>query len=113
MVKKDFNLAMKNNSHSDCENYIKNANLIILFGVSLGETDKHWWSFIGNEMKNRKSLGIIECVHRPNDVPPDRMYLMDTVEQKSKQELLMKLNLSPDDVEGRMFFIINSKMFNV
>lgn len=112
MVKSDSNLAMKSNRYSICENYIKNAHLIVLFGVSLGETDSHWWKLLGKEMKMRKNIGIIECVYRPNEIPPDRKQKTRIVENKSKQELLEKMELSQDDAEGRFFFVINSSMFS-
>ena len=112
MVKADCNLAMKSNRHSICERHIKDANLIILFGVSLGDTDMRWWNLIGKELKSRKNIAIIKHVYRPNDVPPDRKYKMKTVEDESKQELLEKMNLLSKDVDGRLFFMINQPMFN-
>lgn len=33
-----------------------NANVIILFGVSLGDTDARWWKIIGNNLVNRTNI---------------------------------------------------------
>lgn len=50
-VKPEFNDACLNGNNSACEDLIKKANLIVLFGVSIGETDYKWWSLIGKKLK--------------------------------------------------------------
>lgn len=112
MVKEDSNLAMKNTRHSICENYISEANIIVLFGVSIGETDARWWKLIGKELKKRKNLAIVDFVYCPNDVPPDRLYRMAMVENRSKQDMLKKMGLSEEEETERLFFVINSSMFS-
>jgi len=36
----------------NCQQWIKQANLICLFGLSLGDTDKRWWDAIGEVLQN-------------------------------------------------------------
>lgn len=113
MVKEDSNLAMKNTRHTICENFIKDANLIILFGVSIGETDIRWWKLIGNEMKKRKNVSIVDFVFCPNEVPSDRLYRMAIVENKCKKNLLRKMGVTEDGISDRLFFVINSSIFSI
>lgn len=43
LIKIQSNHAMKLTRHEQCEGLITNAHLIILYGVSLGDTDLRWW----------------------------------------------------------------------
>ena len=43
LIKMQSNQIMKETRHRQCENLIAEANVIILFGVSLGDTDLKWW----------------------------------------------------------------------
>lgn len=46
-VKPSFNDACLNNNNSICEEWIKQADVIVLYGTSLGVTDNKWWQLIG------------------------------------------------------------------
>ena len=65
LIKIESNRAMKNLRHDNCEGFIKNAHLIILYGVSLGNTDLRWWTLIGQELKRRKNLAIYSTYTDP------------------------------------------------
>ena len=116
LVKSEANLAMKNLRHSRCERFIKNANLIVLMGVSWGDTDKRWWDLIGSELKERTDLVIINTIYCPNDVPKTRKYKLASVERKERDRLYNKLgvltNEEKKNISNRFFFAINSAMLN-
>lgn len=117
LIKKEANLAMKNLRHSRCEQYVKNANLIVLMGVSWGETDQRWWTLIGSELKKRTDLVLINTIYRPNDVPNTRKYRLATVERDEKNHLYKKLGIQTDEekknMSNRLFFAINSSIFKL
>lgn len=117
LIKEEANLAMKNLRHSKCEQYVKNANLIVLMGVSLGETDQRWWTLIGSELKKRTDLVIINTIYRPNDVPNTRRYKLATVERDERNRLYKKLGIQTDEekknMSNRLFFAINSSIFKL
>ncbi len=50
-VKPEFNEACLNNKNTDCESLIQNANIIVLYGTSLGNSDDKWWKLIGKRME--------------------------------------------------------------
>ena len=52
-IKPEFNDACLNGKNDICEDMINNADLIVLFGVSIGMTDSKWWSLIGDQIKQR------------------------------------------------------------
>lgn len=63
VIKIESNESMKETRHMECERLIANANVIILFGVSLGDTDAHWWEIIGKNFVNRKNIAVIHiCI---------------------------------------------------
>lgn len=54
MVKSDCNKAMKHNNDKICKHIINQANLIYIFGSSLGDTDNLWWNLIIQKLENSK-----------------------------------------------------------
>ena len=67
VVKPEFNDACLNGKNGICENLIKNADVIVLFGVSMGITDTKWWSLIGEQLKKRRCM----IVYYPFDEKKD------------------------------------------
>ena len=47
-------------SHTDrCISLIQNAQLICIYGLSFGDTDKNWWQKIIQELRNRSDLLVL------------------------------------------------------
>lgn len=53
-VKPSINEGCMNTRNQDFESIILNANIIVLFGVSLGVTDNKWWQLIGKSIDSSK-----------------------------------------------------------
>lgn len=111
LIKADANAAMKNLRHRNCEQLIKTANLIVLFGVSYGETDIRWWRIIGDELNKRKNLGVISFLYCPGEIPDTRKFKLTTVEGRERKRLYSKMGVSVENVDDRFFIVINSSMF--
>ena len=47
-IKPEYNDACLNNKNSICESLIMEADVIVLYGTSLGLSDTKWWKLIGN-----------------------------------------------------------------
>ncbi|MDN0047864.1 AbiH family protein [Bacteroides gallinaceum] len=114
-IKIESNHAMKNLRHNNCESFIKNAHLIILYGVSLGNTDLRWWTLIGQELKRRNNLAIIQHIYRPKAVLPTRKQLLARIERNHQKKLLQKMGIKQDEqskgIAERLFFTVNSSIF--
>jgi hypothetical protein len=93
-VKPKSNLASKYTVETKCENYINHADLICIFGASIGDTDKIWWELIGEQVKEGKRLIIFvksEEIHR-------RMpYKANRHEREIKEYFLSKTNLTQSE----------------
>lgn len=111
-VKIKANESMKNTRHSICESYINKANLIVFYGVSFGVTDQRWWKLIGEEMEKRSNLAIVDFEYKPKELSPDRMFRIARVERACRQNLLEKMGIEDNGISERMFFVLNSDLFN-
>lgn len=60
LIKPFINESFQSGINQDCEKAISQADIIILFGISIGETDQRWWNYIGNCMYGNKKR-LIYC----------------------------------------------------
>lgn len=65
-VKSQFNSLCKLGHAAKCERWINNANLICVFGFSLGKTDKQWWEFIVKRMLSTNDCWLLLFYYDPN-----------------------------------------------
>ena len=117
MIKLQSNQCMKSTRHLKCAELIANAHCIILYGVSLGDTDAHWWKLIGEQLIRRKSLCIIQHVYAPKAIEPTKKHLMGRIERQHQNLLLQKMRIDKkdisDELKNRLFFIVNAPIFTV
>ena len=115
LIKIQSNHAMKLTRHERCENLIANTQLIVLYGVSLGDTDLRWWTLIGKELKRRNNIAIIQHLFKPNAFTPTTMQRIGLIEREHQNLLVKKMGLkSEDKVESllsRLFFTVNANIF--
>ena len=114
-VKEQSNEVMKLVRHNRCRSWIKSANLIILYGVSLGETDAQWWKLIGEQF--RKEVPVIQHLFSKDIDVRHHKQLVGRLERKQRQVFMEKMGYSkdgndwPSDVNERLIFVTNSEMF--
>lgn len=118
LIKEQANKTMKYNRHLLCETRIKEANLIILYGVSLGKTDAHWWNLIGEQLKDRTDLAIIQFLYKPTELIPTRKQILGRIEREQRNCLMRAFGLNNEEWSGnaiseRVFFVTNSNAFKV
>lgn len=115
MIKEQSNLVMKETRHIQCEALINNANVIILFGASLGDTDARWWKIIGNNLVNRKNIAIIQHLYEPNLIHPTQLQKRGRIERKQQKKFMQKMRIKEEswteDLTGRLFFTLNEPIF--
>ena len=117
MIKIESNESMKETRHIDCERLIANAEVIILFGVSLGETDARWWKLIGQHLKRRRNLAIIQHLYNPGAINPIQRQKIRQLERKQQKYLLqrmeVKMEIGDVDIRDRLFFTVNEPIFKI
>ena len=120
LVKEQSNQVMGNTRHEQCEGLVREADVIILYGVSLGETDASWWSLIRNMFEEEK-LYIVQHLYKENysEVPSTKKQLYGRIKRENRLNLMKKLGFSenqedwPHNTNERLFFITNSNLFKL
>lgn len=117
MIKIDSNESMKETRHMESERLIANANVIILFGVSLGDTDARWWNLIGQNLNRRKNLVIIQHLYKPGAIPPTQRQKIRRLEREQQEYLMHKMGIKKENwtdyIKDRLFFTVNEPIFKV
>lgn len=115
LVKEQSNFVMKNGNADRCRQLISEANIIVLYGVSLGETDARWWEYIGNVLVNTRYTLIIQHIFNPKyKILRTRRQQLGRMEREAMEILSSKLNIDKkllNDLRDRIFFIYNSTAF--
>lgn len=114
-IKPDYNDACLNARNSSFESLIDSADIIVLFGSSLGATDRKWWRLIGERMLKRDDVAAI--LYFPYDCNKDTKihpnYRRRWTEEYQK-ELLKTFEIPVSetvDVLKRVFIGINTSIF--
>lgn len=117
MIKKQSNLVMKETRHIQCEKLISNAHIIILMGVSLGDTDGFWWEIIGRNLTDRNNLAIIQHLYNPDEINPTQMQKRGRIERRQQNLIMRKMRIKEenwtDELRNRLFFTVNEPIFKL
>ena len=116
-IKLQSNRIMKETRHIQCGNLIANANIIVLMGVSLGETDLYWWELIGKNLINRKNLALIQHIYNPGAILPTQMQKRGRLERSQQNLIMQKMGIKEenwtDELRERLFFTVNAPIFKI
>ena len=109
IIKNQVNQISGDLTFENCQSQISSSNLIILFGVSIGVTDKIWWEKIYNRLKSNKCKLLIFHYHNePYDqrIPAEKLQIQEEVKKriisdnKEKQETI-------ELVRNNIYVIVN------
>lgn len=112
IIKIDCNKAYKHTIDEQCKSQIEVANLICIFGTSMGDTDNYWWELIGNQLKRSDCILLIFA--HGNQTSPNKGYKNTRIERNVKKKFLSKLNLSEEEMQNAMdkiFVGVNTNLF--
>ena len=112
LLKPKINDALGHLKDRESLNRINTANLIYLFGVSLGETDGLWWEAIGERLKH--DCRIIYFVYNEKENP--RPTEINRMRKKYKNKLLSKTKLTKEEKDiayDKIYIVLNSDMFKL
>lgn len=114
LVKPQTNKMLKELIDVRCKKIIQEANLICLFGLSLGDTDSLWWKLIGEQLKKNNTM--ILYFAKGEEIPKRRFHLIGNKEIELKEYLLSKSELSIEEkknIQDKIFIGYNTKIFSL
>lgn len=114
-IKPEYNDACMNNKNNICESLINNAEMIVLYGTSLGMSDQKWWKLIGRRM-NSDFYPLL--VYLPYDEKKDqiaepnhlRRWVMQSVREIKEK---FAIALSEKELASRICVVFNKRLFNI
>ncbi len=112
IVKAECNKANRNNIDRQFTSKISTANLICIFGSSIGDTDNKWWELIGERLKSECHLIIFS---KGAEIPARIRHIQRRAETTIRNYFLNKTNLSEEEkkaVEDKIYIGFNSQMFD-
>ena len=96
IIKPESNNAIRSSNDITCERLIQNADIIVVFGMSLGATDKIWWQAIGDKIRlGNTKLIIFEYIEQPLNYM--RAHKFGTMRNTVLNKFMSHLKLSPKD----------------
>ena len=93
----------------EISDYIADSNIVYVFGMSIGDTDKRYWEQLIEWLKGNKDTALVISHYDKNILP------IDSVETaRVKLLLINKLNNwgLPEDRNSQVKILINPKIFN-
>lgn len=114
-VKPEYNDACMNNKNNICESLINKADVIVLYGTSIGLSDAKWWRFIGQRLNNEKYPLLVYLPYdKKKDLAAEPNRLRRWVGQSVK-EIKEKFDIQLDDkiLASRMCVAFNKQILDV
>lgn len=112
IIKPSYNTALENGRIQDAKNMIDGANVIIINGMSLGETDKMWWEYVGNWLKSDNYRCLIIDWFDPDSIrlrEIQKVRIKDTV----KDKFLNAVGLNDNNLKRRIFVRLCHSLFTI
>lgn len=114
-IKQKHNNAVGEMIDHRCANIIDNADVIIIFGSSIGLTDRVWWERIGERLLGNCMLFIF--THSDKfAVPTSRIALQNRFKRNIKQQFISKTDIPErfiPSVLSKIFVGINKPIFSI
>lgn len=113
LIKTKCNRVQRHNIDKVCESNINEANLICIFGSSIGDTDNYWWQLIGEQLRKNSKIIIFS---KGEDIK--ERFAQKAVREKRliKKLFLNKTNLSQEEknqFQENIYVGVNTRMFNI
>ena len=105
MIKPEANSATKSGVDRRCRDLIGQADVLVLFGVSLGETDLTWWKAIGRHLKSSGAMVII-FYHDLEMNLTHHEYLIARNERKVRADFVRKSDCGESEKEWRKRILV-------
>ena len=115
-VKPRLNKEAKHLVDERCKKMIDNAQIICLFGMSVGETDKTWWQYIGTLLQNGGGSIRLIIFWKDEEIHPRYIDKKLRVENEVRERFLSMTSLSDNlkkNISQYIYIAYNTKIFKM
>ena len=116
LIKPSANRVLNDYIEMKCETLINETNLFVLFGTSVGITDRKWWNMIGKRLASSKNdVHLIWFAHNPDKVSHSEL-LYKSEERKLKShfvEIADVRDINKEFLESKIFVTLSDKLFKM
>lgn len=110
LIKPITNKMLKTRIDDDCQNILNKTDLFVLFGVSLGLTDKLWWQRIAKKLINTNSnMAFFE--YNPNLRTGRNLGEIDRQIKKRFADCASLNEMERKSVDNKIYIALNTQMF--
>ncbi len=113
LIKTECNKTYKHTIDEWCISEVLSANLICIFGSSIGDTDNFWWELIGDRLKKSECRLIIFT--KGEEVPKRIAVRNARIEREIKKRFMDKIRLTDEekiDIDDKIFVVVNAGIFS-
>lgn len=104
IVKPQSNESMRSSEAIYCRQLVEKADVILLYGLSIGETDRYWWELIGRRMVANRDTKIVVFKYDEDSVEPTKAQKYGTKRRLVINDLMDKMGLKDvDDIKDRIY----------
>lgn len=110
-VKKEINEDVAPNRIPEARKMIDESIIVCIFGMSIGETDKMWWEYLGQWLQFNSRRRLIIYSKKPKGKVTTRQI------QENREEIIRRLMQNADNVmwtglTKQIYTVFNKKMFD-
>lgn len=110
LVKPTINNQLRTLIDEECLSLIKGADLICIFGASLGETDLMWWDAIGKNLINRNSrLIYFAYENQPVTYNSDKIQKIESFTNLIMKRCKLDNSARQEEIRKRVFIGFKTK----
>jgi hypothetical protein len=113
IIKPSANRTQRHSVDKLCEHYIKSADLICIFGSSLGNSDAYWWKLIGEQLRRNIKLIIF---HKGEPLSKVHGHKPVRTKRSVMNVFLNKTELSDEEKEEykkKIYIGLNTNIFSI
>lgn len=114
LIKTEMNENAGTMRDARCANAIETADVICIYGMSLGDTDCFWWEKVG--LRIAKSNARLFIFSKVDEFPRRREYMASNKKDEIKNLFVSHLDFddsSKERIKKQTFVCLNSNMFKV
>lgn len=114
-VKPEYNDACMNNKNGICESLILNADIVVLYGTSLGKSDDKWWKLIGQRMgkDNYPLMVYLPYDKTKNQIAQPNHLRRWTMEYVNEIHDKFDIHIDEKMLASRMCIALNKRLFEI